>query len=417
MIDREQFARHVRESLGRIYDREYLEGHPLRECLVASPEPGSVETLQQILFEAIQQLKPSRGSPQFEQRLRRYEHARLRYLEGAAPTAIAEQLGVGERQVRRDHQEVVDAVVSILWSRHSRLRWARSASAAEAAQTPPAPDALGDELRRIASTPVERPIGLPEVAAGVLATLARLAESRRVNLRLSFPEPLPAVIVDRVILRQTLLSLLSYAINSDGSERIEVSAQPTGHRLQLRVAIRRRAAAVASDRGPGEHRSGVLIGASAQLVELQGGVLERRGEGTAEEELFLSLPCSPLTTVLVIDDNPDFVRLFQRYLADGPFRVIQAGVATEALGIARQAQPDVITLDVMMPAQDGWETLQELKGDARTRRIPVLVCSVLPEPSLALSLGAAEFLAKPITRQALLGALERCLRLAAPGAR
>lgn len=60
-----------------------------------------------------------------------------------------------------------------------------------------------------------------------------------------------------------------------------------------------------------------------------------------------------------------------------------------------------------MPDRDGWEALQALKTHPATRHIPILVCSVLDEPELTLSLGAEEHLTKPISQERLLAALER----------
>jgi CheY-like chemotaxis protein len=60
-----------------------------------------------------------------------------------------------------------------------------------------------------------------------------------------------------------------------------------------------------------------------------------------------------------------------------------------------------------MPTMDGWEILQALQADPETRHIPVIVCSVWDEPELAFSLGAADFLKKPITQRDLLDALVR----------
>jgi CheY-like chemotaxis protein len=60
-----------------------------------------------------------------------------------------------------------------------------------------------------------------------------------------------------------------------------------------------------------------------------------------------------------------------------------------------------------MPGRDGWELLLELKRDRGTREIPVVLCSVLDEPRLALSLGAAGYLHKPIDQGQLVGALSR----------
>jgi CheY-like chemotaxis protein len=125
------------------------------------------------------------------------------------------------------------------------------------------------------------------------------------------------------------------------------------------------------------------------------------------EEIVLVLPPIPLHTVLVVDDNPDVVSLFQRYLRGEPYRVVQATSGEVAHRLATALRPDVLVLDVMLPSQDGWEGLQRLRDDPATRAIPVVVCSVLPERDLALSLGVAEFLAKPVMRTALIATLER----------
>jgi CheY-like chemotaxis protein len=80
---------------------------------------------------------------------------------------------------------------------------------------------------------------------------------------------------------------------------------------------------------------------------------------------------------------------------------------TRALECAEAEQPAAIVLDVMMPGRDGWEVLQVLKSHPATRHIPVVVCSVLQERDLALALGAAELLVKPVARPDLLRALGR----------
>ena len=69
--------------------------------------------------------------------------------------------------------------------------------------------------------------------------------------------------------------------------------------------------------------------------------------------------------------------------------------------------PDLILLDVLLPRQDGWIILKALKSQARTAHIPVVVCSVIAQPELALALGAAEVLTKPISPEALLAAVHR----------
>ena len=75
--------------------------------------------------------------------------------------------------------------------------------------------------------------------------------------------------------------------------------------------------------------------------------------------------------------------------------------------MAEEASPDAIVLDVMMPGMHGWEFLQRLRNQPQTRDIPVLVCSIINNPTLAYSLGASLFLAKPVSRDGVLNALRQ----------
>ncbi len=110
-------------------------------------------------------------------------------------------------------------------------------------------------------------------------------------------------------------------------------------------------------------------------------------------------------TVLIVDDNRDVLELFSRYLSPHHYRVASAQTAAQALDLARRLQPHAITLDLMMPHQDGWDVLQMLLNQPDTCQIPILVCSVLQQKELALSLGATAFLEKPVTEPVLLATL------------
>ena len=74
-----------------------------------------------------------------------------------------------------------------------------------------------------------------------------------------------------------------------------------------------------------------------------------------------------------------------------------------------KASPDVILLDVLMPQLDGWDILQQLKTRPETQHVPVVICSVLSQPRLAVALGAADVLRKPISAEALLTTIRRLL--------
>jgi CheY-like chemotaxis protein len=137
--------------------------------------------------------------------------------------------------------------------------------------------------------------------------------------------------------------------------------------------------------------------------------VEARALSRETSVVTLTLPVVRPVTVLLVDDNPDTRRLFRRYLSGANYRAIEAGDGRHALELARQARPGAIVLDVMLPSQDGWEILQALRNDLTTEHIPVVVCSVLHQEELAEALGATAYLAKPVSRDALLAALRRAL--------
>jgi CheY-like chemotaxis protein len=115
------------------------------------------------------------------------------------------------------------------------------------------------------------------------------------------------------------------------------------------------------------------------------------------------------TTVLVVDDDPSIRSLLARTFENEGYRVIAAGNGVDALALAREHRPQAITLDVMMPQLDGWGALRELKADASLRDIPVIMVTVLNERGMAIPLGAADFVTKPIDRQRLTAILrEHC---------
>ena len=114
--------------------------------------------------------------------------------------------------------------------------------------------------------------------------------------------------------------------------------------------------------------------------------------------------------VLVIDDDQTVHDLMRRVLAREGCRVIGAKTGEEGLRLAREMHPAVITLDVMMPQQDGWAVLQALKSDPHTADIPVVMLTMVDDKNLGFSLGASDYLTKPIDRDRLLAALSRCRR-------
>jgi CheY-like chemotaxis protein len=115
----------------------------------------------------------------------------------------------------------------------------------------------------------------------------------------------------------------------------------------------------------------------------------------------------PGPLVLVIDDELHARELMTRHLWKAGFQVALAADGREGLALAKQLNPVAITLDVLMPKMDGWEVLQALKQDPDLAEIPVIMCTVLDDAQHGFSLGAAEFLTKPVDPKRLQKILNR----------
>ena len=113
--------------------------------------------------------------------------------------------------------------------------------------------------------------------------------------------------------------------------------------------------------------------------------------------------------VLIIDDDPTISALMQRQLVKNGYAVLIARSGKEGLSMAKTHQPDVITLDILMPEIDGWSTLRALKADPESRHIPVIMASILDEKNKGFALGAADFLSKPIERDYLISSVQRLI--------
>src|SRR5204862_2899850 len=112
-------------------------------------------------------------------------------------------------------------------------------------------------------------------------------------------------------------------------------------------------------------------------------------------------------TVLVIDDEASVRDLMQRFLTKEGFRVVTASGGEDGLRYARELRPDAITLDVMMPGMDGWSVLSALKADPAVADIPVVMLTIVDDRNHGYTLGASDYLMKPVDRDRLLALLRR----------
>ena len=116
--------------------------------------------------------------------------------------------------------------------------------------------------------------------------------------------------------------------------------------------------------------------------------------------------------ILVVDDEPDLLRMLEVAFAQRGHSVLTAATGTEALVTAEGERPDVILLDIIMEGMDGWEVLKLLKLDADTRDIPVVMLSARVEARdkiRGLQEGAVDYVTKPFSVRELVDTVESVL--------
>ncbi len=271
----------------------------------------------------------------------------------------------------------------------------------------------------------------------VQGSVQPLAQKQGVELELELSAQLPDLYVDEMRLRQILYNLLSNGIKFT----------PAGGRVSLKVELRADKFCIeVTDTGVGIREedlprlfrefermeessqrktegTGLGLALTKRLVELHGGTIRVESKPGAGSKFTVSLPAfggrsggkdadrvvpdAPgEAPILVVDDDPAAAELIANPLRAAGLSVAIAHDASAALEMAEQLAPAAITLDLHMPGVDGWAVLRQLKRSPATARIPVIVCSVVDEPSRALVLGATDCLIKPIAGDELLRSLE-----------
>ena len=247
---------------------------------------------------------------------------------------------------------------------------------------------------------------------------------------------------DELRFKQVVLNLVSNAVKftPDGG-RVDVRAERDDTELVITVTDtgmgippedRERIFESFQQGGRGvarEEGTGLGLTLSRRIVELFEGRLWLESEVGAGSTFGFAIPVRPRPEssreaedrtgsdplILLVDDDRASLDLLTAYLDGSGSRLERAGDGEEGLRLARALRPDVVVLDIRLPRVDGWEVLAELGRDPATAGIPVVIASVVDERPQGLSLGAAEYLLKPVSRDDLLDALGRVGALPARG--
>ncbi len=281
-------------------------------------------------------------------------------------------------------------------------------------------------------------VNLGDLINSAMSTAVGLVKDKPIKLFHSVPPNLPVIRADATRVRQVLINFLSNAskFTAQGTISVEASVvEPGQNQPQVMVTVTDTGIGISVedqaklfqpfsqvDDSPTRKTGGTGLGLSISrsLIELHGGQIGLlRSEVGNGSTFFFTLPIRRDTTaglsitqslektVLSIDDDPQVISLYERYLKPSGFRVVSLTNPKEAVSYARQIRPYAITLDIMMPEKDGWQVLQELKNNPDTRQIPIIICSIMEDEEKGFSLGASDYLVKPFLQEELINTLNR----------
>ena len=254
-----------------------------------------------------------------------------------------------------------------------------------------------------------------------------------------------AVYADRVRFKQILYNLLSNAVKftpkdgrididcvEKGSEVcISVTDTGIGIRAEDQAVVFEEFRQIEGNSNAANEGTGLGLAITKRLVEQLGGKISLASELAKGSRFTFTLPNGTITSsnilpvngstnptvavggggnrkplILIVDDEVAARELLASYL-EPEYRIAMAESGTEVVQKAQQLRPDAITLDVLMPGGNGFETLVALRKTPETADIPIIIVSILDQKQVGFALGAADYLIKPIRKPMLLETIRR----------
>jgi len=398
----QHFKDQIRECLSHLYDYAFLQDHPIVHSLTPSvPAAQRVQAFRQIIIDTIEHFSPGIKVDFHSRQARTYNILLLRYIEGHEPPLLLDQLALSERQFYREHRRATESLSRLLWERIQQSQPAEPDST-ELDSTATTAISLQSEIQRVFSKSAPIDSDLNSFLFGISTAIYGLAEQHQAKIEIITTVNDVVVSADFATLRQFVIlvvaRLLQY-VSEPG--RLIFEGEIVNNGLQITVGLHGRLLDPQTIPSHLEQQETLQY-----LLEALDGTVDYPTISDNLIQLSLRTPLRK-RNILIIDDNPDVIDLFKRYLAGQSYQIYSANEGQRGITLARDEQPELIVLDVMLPGTDGWELLQNFKNHPSTKHIPVLICSVLDAPDVAFSLGANDYLRKPPGRADFLTALAR----------
>ncbi len=401
MLTPEEFERDLWDALNNLYDPMYTPGQAARHVMGA--DSASPEMLRVAILRNIDALSPPPGVPEDTRAHRLHIILHLRYVKGMTQEQTAELLAISTRHLRREQHDAISLLANHLWQQYVAVETDAQAAVNETPAStnserrdgPSWREQIKEEMGSLLRVAPSQRANVAEAARAAVRVLTPLARARGARLRLGNLETGLWAAVHLSALRQIMVTCVSELLRERSPAEITLSAHRADHNIEIVVA--------ASPPMEVRFEDNHLL---AEVLNTGGGTLLLSIDEHSTT-VRISLPTVDPITVLVVEDNVDLLHFYQRYTDGTRFRLEHISEGARLFETIEAICPDMIVLDVMLPDVDGWDLLVQLHAHPLTSALPIVVCSVVREPELALALGASAYVPKPVRRAEFIDALEQ----------
>ncbi len=414
MITCEELERELHEALAHLYDSDYQPSEAFCSAIGCDVRDG-VLGVQTAILRTIEGLRPPSDMPPTAHARQVYDLLHNRFVLKLIQEETADRMHISRTSVHRAQRTAVHTLARALWEcsqapgQAARVQGQEMEAQAAGEEAPDiqAADWQSQVQRELASLQAKAPAtesDVEGVIGSALEFVAPLTSGRGVHIDVKSVQPGLVATVHPVVLCQILVSAMGRLARYISNGLISVYARLEDGNVKITLT-----GAVAAEGGLSQADLVSEIPASPDVA------INTYLDGT---QAFVWIEASSVgkVTVLVVDDNEDMARLYRGATVGTRYHIAHIAQGRDLSDALEAVAPDVIVLDVMLPDIDGWRLLMRLREDPATRAIPVIVCSVVREEDLALSLGAVRYLPKPVRPREFIQALDQVLPQAAAGA-
>jgi len=425
----EAFETQLTHVLQRLYDPSLHSAELVFQVLGLDIQ-DRLDALQTAIIQAIEDLRPADYVPKTARGWRMYGILYYRFVSNLPQEEVAERVWITPRHLRREQSNAIHLLALKLWAQaklpvppepESEAGGSEAAVSSDAAgpgeETTSAGQPSVETLPAAGSQPAAPPttnpekqlkddlLALHESAPGVISNVSQVIKSvlslaERIPggeklqvASVQVPAPLNAALHPSA-LRQVLWMVLHQAINQDAGSKVAIVGGVEGKMAYIELQF-----------SPPVAFDVQRLQTITEILDVQGGTMTHSTE-KAQAVMRIEL-LNVNRKILVVEDNPDIVHLYQRYLVGTQYHLAHQVGGQGLFERIAEVQPDAIVLDIMLPDVDGWDLLTRLLEHPATRAIPVIVSSVVSDPDLAMALGAAVCLSKPVQRPEFIRALDQ----------